>query len=136
MKAFAIWLVVMVVMFGGFAFAYDSVRSGDPDQVLVVVDTSFPMQADWDKVGPTLDRLDNEGYSEFALAIDAELVHGWSDQLKLGDVRVFAPRHLDDLLVPGALPEIDEATRLVIVTNADPAELEGLDEWEIVTPGD
>jgi hypothetical protein len=129
-KPLAIWFGVFVVVVGGFFFGYDRVREANPDMVFVVVDSSFPMEQDWRSVQGVLDGLDDRRYAEFALATEKESIHGWRSRLSLGAVAPYAPRDLTGI----DYPEMDEATELVLVTNAPDSELAGFDTWEIVRP--
>jgi hypothetical protein len=135
MKAFVIWLLLVAALFGLAAGVYHLMRSGDPERVFVVVDSSFPMEEDWDEVAPVLDELDDDRYGEFALATEKNAVHSWEDELVLAGVSAYAPRDLTKLAKPDAYPEMAEADRLVLVTNAPPAETEQLTDWEIIQVG-
>jgi hypothetical protein len=57
-----------VVVFGVFAFLANTVR--ETDEVFVLVDSSFAMQDVWTRVAVELDRIDDDRYSEFALATE------------------------------------------------------------------
>lgn len=130
MKPLAIWLGVFVIVIGGFFFGYDRFRDANPDRVFVLVDSSFGMEPDWRSVQGVLDQLDDRRYTEFALATEKESIHGWRSRLSLGAVAPYAPRDLTDI----DYPEIDEATELILVTNAAESELTGFEAWEIVRP--
>ncbi len=135
MKALAIWVVVVSLVFGAAAGIYHVARSRDPQRVFVVVDSSFPMVEDWDEIAEVLDGLDGDRYAEYALATEKNAVHTWADELRLAGVTAYAPRDLSRLLQADAYPEVAEASRLVLVTNADAAATEALVEWEIVHVG-
>lgn len=135
MKALAIWVVVVSLVFGAAAGIYHVARSRDPEQVFVVVDSSFPMAQDWAEVQTVLDGLDGDRYAEYALATEKTTVHTWADELHLAGVTAYAPRDLSKLLRPDAYPEMEEASKLVLVTNAPAAETEALVAWEIVRVG-
>lgn len=136
MKALAIWLVGFVVVIGGLALGYHLMRQGSPDRVFVVVDGSFEMQRFWDEVPDLLDGLDDRRYAEFALASEkpSDRGHSWQATLDLGAIVPYGPRDLACLVEPVCYPEINDATELVIVTNAPDADLAGLDGWTVVRP--
>ncbi len=128
MRAFAIWLAAFVVVFGAFAFITDNVR--ETEEVFVLVDSSFEMQDVWTRVAVELDRIDDERYSEFALATEKQLVHDFQERLRIGDVVPFAP--CDDEGI-GRYPQIETADRLVMITTEGSCLTEGLEgDWEIV----
>jgi hypothetical protein len=132
-KALAIWLGMAVAVMGTFAIGYNFWRTSNPEQVLVVVDSSFPMEEVWRHVPAELDDIDDRRYAEFALVTDKESIHSWSDTLDLGDVTPFAPRDLERFSQDAPYPEFDEASEVILVTNADPAEVEGITDWKVVT---
>ena len=131
MKPLAIWFGIFALVFGAVAIGYHLQRDGDPDQVLVVVDSSFEMESVWRQVPDELDELDDERYSEFALATEKQLIHTWAPELRLGQVTPFAPRDFSSL-TSGEFDEVDGATELVLITNAPVDETEDLDGWRIV----
>lgn len=129
MRAFAIWLAAFVVLFGGFALVTNNVR--ETDEVFVLVDSSFEMRDVWTRVAGELDRIDDDRYSEFALATEKSLVHGYQERLRIGDVVPFAPCDADEL---ARYPQTETADRLVMITTEDSCLTQGLEgDWEIVT---
>jgi hypothetical protein len=128
-KPFAVWLGAVAVVFGVVAGGYHMMRQGDPDRVFVVVDTAFDMDEVWRQVPGVLDGLDNDRYTEYALATDKGSVHGWQSELRLNSTTPYAPRNLTAIT---AYPEVAEASKLILVTNAAPGEIAGLSGWEIV----
>ena len=131
MKPLAIWFGIFALVFGAFAIGYHLQRESDPDQVLVVVDSSFDMESVWGRIPGELDALDDERYAEFALATEKQTIHTWDDELRLGTVTPFAPRDFS-ALTNGEIDEVSEASELILVTNAPESETEGLDGWRIV----
>ena len=100
MKPLAIWIVVVAVVFGGYALVTSLLR--ETEQVFVVVDTSFFMEANDAQVRRELDRIDDRDRSEFSLATVRDrggsvLVHSWQDQLTLGGFQAFGPCSLDGI---------------------------------------
>jgi hypothetical protein len=129
MRPFAIWLAAFVVMFGAFALVTNNVR--ETDEVFVLVDSSFGMQDVWTRVAGELDRIDDERYSEFALATEKSIVHDYQERLRIGDVVPFAPCDNDEL---DRYPQIETADRLVLITTDGSCLTEGLEgDWEIIT---
>ncbi len=133
MRPLAYWLGAAAIIFGVTAGAYHMVRVGNPEQVFVVVDTAFDMERVWRQVPGTLDDLDNDRYTEYALATDKGAVHGWDDELRLGSATPYAPRDLSKITT---YPEAAEADRLILITNADSAATGALADWEVVRLGD
>lgn len=129
MRPFAIWLAAFVVLFGAFAFVTNNVRG--TDDVFVLVDSSFDMRDVWTRVPGELDRIDDERYSEFALATEKSIVHGYQERLRIGDVVPFAPCDNEQLT---RYPQIEAADHLVMITTEGSCLTEGLEgDWEIIT---
>lgn len=129
MRAFGIWLAAFVVAFGAFALVTDNVR--ETEEVFVLVDGSFDMGDVWTRVPGELDRIDDERYAEFALATEKELVHGYQERLRIGDVVPYAPCDASGL---DRYPQIETADRLIMITTEDSCLTEGLEgDWEIIT---
>jgi len=130
MKALGIWLVAWAIVFGAIGAGYHMVRQSSPNRIFVVVDSSFAMDPVWRDVTGILDDLDNEQYTEFALATDKGPEHGWQGELELSPgLSPWAPRDLSGIT---AHPEIDEAAELILITNADASETAGLTGWRII----
>ena len=128
MRPFAIWLAAFVVVFGVFALVTNNVR--ETDEVFVLVDSSFEMQDVWTRVAVELDRIDDERFSEFALATEKSVVHDYQERLRIGDVVPFAPCDNEQL---GRYPQIETADRLVMITTEGSCLTEGLSgDWEII----
>ena len=133
MKPLAIWIAVVAVVFGGYALVASLLR--ETEQVFVVVDTSFFMEANEAPVRRELDRIDDRNRSEFALATvrdrgGSALVHSWQDDLTLGGYQAFGPCSLEG--IDEFTEAIDADERILITTSAscDPAEFT---DWTIVT---
>lgn len=127
MKAFAFWLAGFVVVFGGVALIINAVRT--TERVLVVVDSSFPMTQVWDRVRGELDSLDDERFTEFALATEKSLIHTWGPRLELGGVNPFAPCGFDEI---EDYPEVGEADELILITTGGSCDTDSLSEaWNI-----
>jgi len=135
-KPLAIWIAVVAVVFGGYALVASLLR--ETEQVFVVVDTSFFMEAKEPEVRRELDRIDDRDRSEFALATVRDrggsvLVHGWQDELVLGGFQAFGPCSFAGIDQFAEASTADE--RILITTSAscDTTELTG---WTIITLDD
>ncbi len=106
-----------------------------PKRVLVIVDTSYPMSAVWDQVPSALALLEGSRYMVFALASDKGRIHGWRSTLELGRNVPYAPRNLKDLRQQLPMPELEEASEIVLITNAPEKELPPSNGWKIVHLG-
>lgn len=128
MKAFAIWLAGLVVVFGALAVVTNVVRS--TERVFVVVDGSFPMAEVWSQVPGELDGLDDEKYSEFALATEKALVHDWEPSLTLVGVAPFAPCDFSGI---ESYSQVADADRLILLTTAASCDTTPLtQDWTVV----
>ena len=127
MKALAIWVVAIAVVFGAFAVIANLMK--DTSQVFVVVDSSFPMNAVWAQVPGELDDIDDEDDAEFALATEKEAIHTWQSELTLGSVEPFAPCDFEAI---GDYPEVAEADDLILITTDTSCDTTALTEWEII----
>lgn len=132
MRALAVWLPLFAVVFGGYAWLTDRELSGDPEQVLVIVDSSFGMEPYWRQVDAELATIDGERYTEYALATEKDSVHGFQDEVgDLGDITPFAPCEAEDAL---ALAEAEQADRVVLVTTGGSClDTSAPGSWERVT---
>lgn len=131
MKPFAIWLAVVVVVFGGFAFVANSMQ--ETSRVFVFVDSSNPMTSVWRQVPRELRQIDSADRSEFALAIGqsrgSELLHSWQSDLALGSVTPFAPCSFAEI---ESFAEATDADERILITTAESCDTSGLTDWEIV----
>ncbi|RLE16161.1 MAG: hypothetical protein DRJ50_15365 [Actinobacteria bacterium] len=135
MKPLAIWVAIVVVVFGGFALITSSLR--DTTQVFVAVDSSFEMGPVWRRVQRELDRIDDSDHSEFALAtarsLQSDLIHSWQPELTLVGIEPFAPCSFDGI---GDYVEATEADkRILITTSARGCDTTALGDWEIIQLG-
>lgn len=131
LKPFAIWLALTLAVFGIFGTVYHLYRAANPTKVLVIVDSSFPMEAVWDRVPEELDQIGAGRYAEFSLVTEKERIHSWSSTLKPRELRTvdpYAPRNWDGL----DYPEIEEAEEIYLLTNAGRSETEQFLGWKIV----
>jgi hypothetical protein len=126
-KALAIWVVIVGVVFAAFAVVTTVLR--DTSRVFVVVDSSFPMTAVWSQVPEELDDIDKKDHAEFALATEKATVHGWEPALTLTAVEPFAPCTFDSI---ANYPEVAEADELILVTTGASCDTSQLTDWMIV----
>jgi hypothetical protein len=101
----------------------------DTDRVFVVVDSAFQMERVWNQVPNQLDEIDDQRFSEFALATEKTIVHSWSDQLRLGAVTPFAPCGFDDV---SAYAEVGEADELILITTQASCASDLFADWKII----
>lgn len=131
MKPFAIWLGIVVVVFGAYALVASSLR--ETTQVFVFVDSSQPMETVWSDVRRELDRIDDRSNSEFALAHgqsrSVELVHSWQSEIGFAGVTPFAPCSFDEI---DRFDEAVDADDRILVTTAGSCPTDGLDGWQVV----
>jgi hypothetical protein len=127
LKPFAIFVAGLVIVFGAFAIVTGIVR--DTGRVFVVVDSSFPMVEVWSQVPGALDNIDDQRFSEFALATEKELIHSWGDSLLLGSTMPFAPCDFSEVEAYG---EIGEADDLVLVTTGSSCSTDAFATWRVI----
>ena len=131
MKPLAIWIGVVAAVFGGYALLARNAR--ETEQVFVVVDSSFQMQPVWSDVRLELDRIDDDDYSEFALATEKKPIHTWKPELELVGLEPFAPCTFDGIDQYPEAAEADE--RILITTSANNCPTTELVDWEIIELG-
>ena len=130
MKPLAIFVVGLVVVFGAIAVINGIVR--DTGRVFVVVDSSFPMVEVWSQVPGALDDIDDQRFSEFALATEKEFIHSWRDSLELGNITPFAPCDFSEV---EAYDEIETADELVLITTSSSCPTDALTAWRVIILG-
>jgi hypothetical protein len=130
MKPLAIWLAGFALLFGSYGGISHAIRSNDPQRVLVVVDSSFPMTDVWDQVAAELDRIDDRRYAEFSLATEKRSIHSWANKLTLGAIDPFAPCGFDEIV---AYPAVTEADEVLLITTEGSCERTALpSDWSVV----
>lgn len=127
MKPLAFWVIGLAIALGAFVVVVNLVR--ETDRVLVVVDSSFPMTEVWNRVPAELDEIDDQRYSEFALATEKSLVHSWSQELRLGAVTAFAPCDFGEIM---AYTEVADADELILITTSTSCSTEAFTDWTII----
>jgi len=126
-KPLAFWVIGLAIALGAFVVIVNLVR--ETDRVLVVVDSSFPMTEVWNKVPAELDEIDDQRYSEFALATEKSLVHSWSQELRLGAVTAFAPCDFAEI---ATYAEVADADELILITTSTSCTTEAFSDWTII----
>lgn len=127
MKALAVWAAAVVVAFAGLAGVTTATRG--TEQVFVVVDVSFPMQGLMTRVPAELDRIDDRGYSEFALATIREPIHEFQSELEWAPTDAFGPCSFDDF---PDYPDASSADERILVTSVGSCLASELDGWTII----
>ena len=87
------------------------------------------MRAVWRQVPGRLDDIGARGSSEFALATEKGLIHGWQDQLRFRDVSQFAPCDFSEI---DAYAEAGEAAERVLLTTSGSCPTDGLTGWTVI----
>jgi hypothetical protein len=128
LKPLAIFLVGLLLTFGAIAVVISLSR--DTARVFVVVDSSFPMKEVWRQVPSTLDVLDDQGYSEFALATEKDLIHTWQERLRFRESRAYAPCDFSEV---AAYPEAADADELVLITTPGSCPTDAFGGWTVIT---
>lgn len=134
MGALLRWLVIALCAFGALAGGYHAYLVKSPRKVLVLLDTSFPMQGALERVPALLHALEGRRYTVYALETDKLPVHEFSDGLHPGRLDAYAPRNLAALATRAGQAPYNEADEVILVSNASPAELAGLPPWRVVAP--
>lgn len=132
MKAFFVWIGISLAAFACAAVGYHVHLGENPRRTLVAIDDSHEMRKVWSQIPPMLDRLDETRYTQYALVTTKAKVHGWQPTLKLGAITPFAPRNLARLTGDARFADIDDADRLVLLTNAPAPALDALTDFEII----
>ena len=134
MRIFALWLAIALGVLGPMGGIAHWRLSADPQRIAVVLDSSYEMQGVWHSVPALLDAIDDRRYAQFSLLTDKSRMHGWSKALNLGGLRAYAPRDFTKLSRGGSYPEIEQADRVYLLTNAPEAETAAFGGWTIVRP--
>ncbi len=135
MKPLAIWLSAFLVIVGGLAVGYHFVRQANPEQVFVLIDSSFEMEREWSRLPGVLADLEGDRYAEFALFTEKQRVHGWASALTLDNsISAWGPRDLTGI-DSSTYPELGDASKRVLISNAPDSELAGFSDWTILRPG-
>jgi hypothetical protein len=118
-KRFLLWLAAAVVLFAGLGLGSHFYLTARPRRIVVAVDTSFSMQASQPEVRAILERIAATRYSSFSLLTDKLRVHGWQPSLAASQLLTYyGPRDLALLVDANRFPELAQADRVVVITDA------------------
>ena len=120
LKPFLQWLAFTLAGFGSLSGVYHLYLEQYPSRVLVVLDSSFPMQSDLAQARAVLNEIGNRRYTEFSLYTEKDIVHSWHPQLTADSVKFYAPRDWSRLASIEGNPEFSGASDIILITN-DPA---------------
>lgn len=133
MKLFATWTLTLILSFGMLSGGYHLYLNNNPRKILVVVDSSFAMQPVWRRIPPLLEQIDRRRYSVYGLITEKSRIHGWTEQLNLGKVSPYAPRNFSGLN-EAKYPEIEDASEIYLLTNAEASQLHDFQGWRVLQP--
>jgi hypothetical protein len=126
-KPLAIFLAGLVVVFGSLAAAI--VLSRETQRAFVVVDSSFPMRTVWSRVPAAIATIEDDGYTQYALATEKDLIHSWQDQPRFREGRPYAPCDFSGI---ADYVEAAQADVRILVTTAGSCPTDGLGDWQVV----
>jgi len=127
LRPLAIFVVGVLLVFGALAAVI--MLSRESERVFVVVDSSFPMREAWPLLPGTLDDIGSRGSTEFALATEKELIHGWQDELRFREVSQFAPCDFSGI---DAYVQAGEAVERILVTTPASCATDSLADWTVI----
>lgn len=133
MKPLAIWLAIVVVVFGGYAVVANLLD--ETEQVFVVVDASQPMELLNNDIIVELDRIDDRDGAEFALATVSSQrsntgpVHSWQAQLRWPNTPLFGRCSFDDI---ESFPEAADADERILLTTPGSCDANALVDWTVI----
>ncbi len=132
MQVFIKWLAIQSLVWG-LTFAGGHYWLGEkPGRIVIGIDASFAMQADWHKVDNIIQTYANKHrYAEFALVTGKSRIHSWQKKPTPGSLVTFGPRRLDRIISSQRYPEIATADKRILITNATDIVFSG---WEILAP--
>ena len=117
LKPFLQWLAITVAGFGALGGGTHAYLSAHPARILVVLDTSFPMQASWPQAMAALQAVRERPYAEFSLYTEKGVLHRWQPTLALQNITPYAPRDWSKLDAIRNSRESAEATEVIVITN-------------------
>ena len=120
MRRFGAWLGVALLVYGGFWAAHHTLYTANPRKILVGIDTSAQMDGSARELRNAIAAVGDERYAVFSLVVDkGRRIHSWAADLQLDQTPVFyGERQFDAFTDANAMPEIDEADTLVLISNA------------------
>lgn len=138
MHPFRIWAASAALLLAGGWAGSEVGLSSHPKTVLVALDASHPMAAEWEAAGRTLDALADGRHVVLTVASEKGVEVRRTDRPSLSGVRPYAPRDLAKLAAVAAAEGKAEGTadERILVTNADASEVpDALRGWRLVRPG-
>jgi len=131
MKAFLLWLAIAMAVFAGSGVGYHLYLNKNPRKVLIAIDSSFEMNPVWHQAQTELEKISRQRYVRFCIVTEKNKVHGWMmPPADIGKITPYAPRDFSKLVGKDKYPEIEQARKRYLITNA--AQTQGFDGWEIV----
>jgi len=131
MKAFLLWLAIAMAVFAGSGVGYHLYLNKNPRKVLIAIDSSFEMNPVWHQAQAELEKISRQRYVRFCIVTEKNKVHGWMmPPADIGKITPYAPRDFSKLVGKDKYPEIEQAQKRYLITNA--AQTQEFDGWEIV----
>ena len=134
MKNFITWLVVFVLCFAGLSTGYHLHKSRSPDQVLIAIDTSFPMRKAERDLNMELVNLAGRRYTRYTVIDSLSLLQeNRNTPVVRREIIFFGPRELVKL-AENAIKYSRSlgVDRVIFFTNAaDISPLDGVPESEV-----
>jgi hypothetical protein len=131
LKSFLQWLAFTLAGFGSLGSGYHLYLKEHPSRIVVVLDSSFPMQPDMARMRTALDEIGSRRYTEFSLYTEKGMVHGWRPELTADNVTFYAPRDWSQLSSLQNDAGISEANETILITN-DPAVRKLSGDWTVM----
>ncbi len=130
MKAFALWAGITILVFIGLFGAYHFYLIQSPRKILIAVDSSYPMKEVWPQISSALEQIAQKRYARFCLVTEKNKIHDWALRPDMDKILPYAPRNFSRLTGNAQYPEIGQAQKCYLITNA--VRPEGFDGWEII----
>ena len=130
MKAFLLWMGITTLVFTGLFGAYHFYLIQSPRKILIAVDSSYPMKEVWSQIPSALEQIAKKRYAHFCLVTEKNKLHDWSAQPDMDKILPYAPRNFSRLTGNARYPEIGQAQKCYLITNA--AETGEFGGWEII----
>jgi hypothetical protein len=131
LKSFLQWLAFTLAGFGSLSGGYHLYLEQNPSRVLVVLDSSFPMQPDQAQTRAVLSEIGSRRYTQFSLYTEKGIVHSWRPELSADNVTFYAPRDWSQLSSLENNIEFSEANETILITNETAAANQPID-WIVV----
>lgn len=130
-KSFLQWLAFTLAGFGSLGGGYHLYLEQNPSRVLVVLDSSFPMQPDQAQTRDVLSEIGSRRYTQFSLYTEKGIVHSWRSGLSADNVTFYAPRDWSRLSSLENNIEFSEANETILITNDTAAANQPID-WIVM----